>query len=129
MRDRGKPTWPQFLAWALCGASSVVVLLGAFTVGPFAVLPIGAFAGLAVWLGGGNISAVGNAAGIGVWGLVLAWLNRHGPGDVCSHTIAETTCSQEWSPWPFLAAAILLVGVAVAMFVSLRRRPSVRGVA
>ena len=37
--------------------------------------------------------------------LVLAFLNRHGPGMVCG----GTKCEQQFSPWPWLIAGVLFV--------------------
>jgi hypothetical protein len=59
---RRAPSWIQFGAWALCGASGALVLLGAFTVGPFAIVPAAVFAGVALIAGGANFSAVGGVA-------------------------------------------------------------------
>jgi hypothetical protein len=117
-----RPSWLQFAVWALCGATAALVLLAAFAWGPLAVAPAAAFAGLAVLIGGANISAIGTIAGAGAWGFLLAWLNRGGPGDVCHAVSGGTQCDQEWAPWPFAVAALVLIGVAVTVFVMARRR-------
>jgi hypothetical protein len=116
------PSWPQFAAWALCGASAALILLAAFAWGPLGVLPAAAFAALALLLGGANISAVGAAAGVGVWGFVLGWLNRDGPGDVCTASHGGSTCTTQWAPWPFWLAGAVLVVVPVVLFGWLRCR-------
>jgi hypothetical protein len=117
-----QPTWWQFAAWALCGASSALILAGAFTVGPLGIVPAAAFAVLAVRIGGANVSAVGALVGIGAWCFVLAWLNRHGPGDVCSTRSDGTFCQGEWDPWPFWSAGALFVLVPAVVFLSGRGR-------
>ena len=117
------PSWGQFAAWALCGASAAFILVGAFAVGPLAIVPTGLLAVLAVRLGGANISAVGTAAGIGIWGFVLGWLNRDGPGDVCTAAAnGGGSCTQEWAPWPFWLIGGLLVVAPITAFVFVRRR-------
>jgi hypothetical protein len=116
------PSWPQFAAWAGCGASATLILVGAFTFGPLAIVPAAVFAGIALLLGGTNLSAVGAASGVGVWGLVVAWLNRGGPGESCVTSTAGITCTQRWAPWPFWVAGILLVVTPMIVFGYLRRR-------
>jgi hypothetical protein len=41
--------------------------------------------------------------------LYIALLNRGGPGDVCTTTGTSSACTEEWSPWPFLAVGVALV--------------------
>jgi hypothetical protein len=67
-------------------------------------------------------SVVGAAAGLGAGPLVVAYLNRQGPGTVC-HAVggSGTSCTDEFSPWPWLAAGVLLVAAAVGVHVALRR--------
>jgi hypothetical protein len=117
-----RPSWLQFAAWAACGASAALILVAAFAFGPLAILPAGLFAGTALLLGGANVSAVGAAAGVGAWGFVLGWLNRDGPGDVCTAPNGGMHCTEEWAPWPFwLLGAVLVLGPTV-LFQFLRRR-------
>jgi hypothetical protein len=98
-------TWPQFVAWALCGASAALVLLAAFAAGPLAVVPAAGFAVLAVKLGGANASAVGSAAGVGLWGVALGWPWR-----------------DDAAPWPVFLAGATVVIAAAAGFAMVRRR-------
>lgn len=63
-----------------------------------------------------NRSAVATLAGVAVPALYLAWLNRGGPGDVCEFTSnGGEFCTQEWSPWPFVVAAMLIVAASIVM--------------
>jgi hypothetical protein len=116
------PTWAQFGLWVLCGVSLGATLAGAFTFGPAALVFAAIFAGAALLRKGANISAVGAIAGLGAWGFVLAWLNRHGPGDVCSHTATESTCVQQWAPWPFAVGAVLLIAIPAVTYARARPR-------
>lgn len=120
------PSWPQFAAWALCGASAAFVLIGAFAFGPLAAVPAAVFAGVAVLLGGANRSAIGVAAGVGAWGFVLGWLNRAGPGEVCTATARGSVCNQEWSPWPFWLVGLILVIIPMTVFLRARRQRAAR---
>lgn len=122
LRATRSPAWRQFVAWALCGASTTFILVGAFAVGPLAIVPAMLFAVLAVRLAGANISAIGVAAGVGAWGFVLGWLNRDGPGEVCTTTASGSSCTQEWAPWPFWLTGALLMVLSIAVFVYGRRR-------
>jgi hypothetical protein len=118
----GKPTWVQFVVWALCGAATSVGLLAVFTIGP--VLLVGAMllAALALRLGGANRSAIGSGAGVGLPLLWVAWLNRGGPGQVCTTTGSGGSCDDEWSPWPWLAVGLLMILLCTAFYVLARRR-------
>jgi hypothetical protein len=62
------------------------------------------------------------AAGPAAVLVFLACLNRSGPGEVCTTTKVSEACTQEYSPWPFLAIAILLLAAAVALAFRLARR-------
>lgn len=91
-------------------------MLGALSIGVF-VLPFALLATVvAVRIEGSNHGLPGLAAGVGALPLLLAYLNRDGPGNVCKHQ----ACSDEWSPWPFLAVALVLITVSLVTFA--RRR-------
>lgn len=101
-----------------------MVLLGAFTVGPLAIVPTALLALLAVRLGGVNVSSVGVVVGVGAWCFVLAWLNRAGPGVACTIGEHGTLCQDEWAPWPFWLAGASFVALPTVLVA--RRRGRVR---
>lgn len=106
-----------FLAWALVGAGWVFGLLGALTIGVFVLVATIALAAvLLARPATRNRNAVGMISGGGVVLLYIAYLNRGGPGDVCTTTGTGSACSPEWSPWPFLAVGVALVvgGIVLA---------------
>ncbi len=95
--------------WVLAGTFVGIGIAGALTVG---VLCIGAGAVLVI---GGvatsalrNGSAWGMAVGLAVAPLYVAWLNRDGPGRVCSSGAGGTSCVEQWTPWPFVSVAVVL---------------------
>jgi len=118
--------WP-FLAWAAVGAGACLTLLTVFTIGIF-VLPlvIAATVTLLRWRGGRTVTAVGVISGLGLVPLYVAYLNRGGPGDVCSSAAAGQICTTEGSPWPWFAAGVALIIAGVAAFALLRSRISPR---
>ena len=56
----------------------------------------------------------------------VAFLNRSGPGTVCTSTATSQSCVDEWSPWPWLAIGIVLLVSGCVWFAMSNRR---RGVA
>jgi hypothetical protein len=68
---------------------------------------------------------------VGVPGLVtggslpvfyVAYLNRAGPGTICRAIASGQECSQEWSPWPWLAVGLALFLGGLVWYVGRRRR-------
>jgi hypothetical protein len=51
----------------------------------------------------------------------VAYLNRDGPGEICTSTSRSTSCTDEWNPWPWLIAGALLALAGIAAFVAYRR--------
>ncbi len=122
--------WPGFAAWAGVGALYTVSLLGALSIGLF-VLPIAVVATLLLvrWHSAGA-SVAGVIAGLGLPLLLVAYLNRSGPGTVCTTTSGGgESCTDEWNPWPWLIAALALLAMGIAAFLLLRRQPHREGVA
>ena len=108
--------------WTLTGAVGGFGLAGLLTVG-VVILPVAVamtVVGVLVpRLRDESMAAV--LAGLAVPALWIAWLNREGPGLVCSTSASGETCVEEWSPWPFLIAAVLLVAAAASLYVLLSR--------
>lgn len=115
--------WPLArIWWVVAGAAIGYGIVGLLTIGvPFLAL------GLVMAVAGAamprtrNRSAFMAVAGASAAPLTLAWLNRSGPGTVCDTNGDETACIEQWSPWPFLAVAIVLV--AIGLFLTRRKRP------
>jgi hypothetical protein len=115
-------TAAQYVLWAVVGAGAAASLLGALTIGVF-LLPVTAvLAGLLAWRGNRQAAGPGILAGLGLIPLYIAYLNRGGPGMVCTGTAAAGSCTQEWSPWPWLAAGLALAGAgAIGSVVASRK--------
>ena len=109
-----------FVAWCLVGAAYALAAAGALTIGIF-VLPVAIAATVALafvrrsWIGLPGLIA-GPALLLGY----LAYLNQGGPGEVCVSDAVSQTCTQEYSPWPFVVVGALLAIGSVALFALVR---------
>jgi hypothetical protein len=112
-----------FLAWGVIGAGFCLGVLSMLTIGPFVLLLTLMLTGLLLWRVDFGWAMTGMISGVAVPALYLAWLNRGGPGTVCSsYADGGQSCSDEWSPWPFVVAGLLVLVVGVAVFVRQRGR-------
>ena len=111
---------PAFAWWCVAGAGGCFGVLSLLTVGPFVLLGTLFLCGWLLsrfnfgWAMGGLLT------GAALPMLYVAWLNRDGPGEVCTSTATSRTCGDEWSPWPFVAVALVLLVAGVVVFA--RRR-------
>jgi hypothetical protein len=110
-----------FGVWSAIGAIYALALLAAMTIGIF-VLPVAVLATV--------ITVRHRQALVGLPGLVsgaalplayVAYLNRDGPGNVCVTSRTGETCTEEWSPWPWLAGAVVVLLAGAIMFARRRR--------
>ena len=116
------PPWWGYVWWGVVGALLGFGVAALLTVGIVFLL-----AGVLLTVVGAlvpalrNRSAVAIPSGVACLVLYLAWLNRDGPGNVCQTTGLETRCVDEYSPWPFLVAAVVLVATSFALARVLRQ--------
>jgi hypothetical protein len=116
-----RESW-TFLVWALVGTLAMLGVLSILTVGVF-VLPLaGILAVVTVRRFGMGAAALGLVAGLGLPLAYVGWLNRGGPGEVCRATADGTSCTTEWSPWPWYAAAALCLVAGVVLHRAVLRR-------
>jgi hypothetical protein len=116
------PSWWGYLWWGLAGALFGMGVLALLSIGIVLLAAAMLLTAVGIMLPAlRNRSAVAVPSGVACALLYLAWINRDGPGDVCETTGLETKCTEQWSPWPFLVAALLLVAVSVALARHLRR--------
>ena len=123
-RDRPGVIW--FIAWMLTGAGYALGLLGALTIGPYVlVITVGATILLAT-RARSLVGLPGLLSGLSLPLFYVAFLNRSGPGTICTTTATSQSCVDEWSPWPWLViAVVLLVSGCVWFAVANRRRGAV----
>jgi hypothetical protein len=116
------PRWVWFAAWLIIGAGYALSFLGAASIGLF-VLPLPVLATILLarrQRAHGGLP--GLISGLGVPLLYVAYLNRAGPGTICTTiTGGGQDCTDEWSPWPWLAAAVILLALGVAAFIARQR--------
>ncbi len=110
-----------FLAWAATGACLGTGLLAALSIGPFLLVPAVIAAIVLIWRRRAGIATTGAVSGLGMISFVIAYLNRKGPGQVCTATATTQSCIGEWNPWPWLAAGVVLFSVGLVVFLALRR--------
>lgn len=120
--------WAGFVAWLMLGAAYAIGLLAMLTVGLF-IVAIALVPTVLLWRKRrADREMLGLLSGLGLPLLYVAYLNRDGPGTVCTTgRDASRSCTDEWSPWPFLAVGILLLLVGAGAFVAARRSAGARG--
>ena len=120
-RDRMGVMW--FIAWMLVGAGYALGLLSALSIGAY-VLLITVVATIVLATRPRNrVGRPGLVSGLSLPLFYVAYLNRSGPGTICTTTATSHTCSDQWSPWPWIVVGILfLVGGCVWFAMANRRR-------
>jgi hypothetical protein len=114
-------SWGAFAAWCAAGVGGCFGVLSLLTVGPFVLLVTLMLCGWLLWRQGFGAGMAGLLTGAAVPLLYLAWLNRDGPGAVCTRTTTSLTCGDQWSPWPFLVVAVGAAAAGLVLFLHLRR--------
>jgi len=105
-----------FIAWAAVGAGFVFGVLAILSIGVF-VLAIDVVA--AVLLARrpeARAGLTGLVSGLGLPLLYVAFLNRAGPGTVCTTTATSQSCADAWSPWAWLFIGVALVVIGCVSF-------------
>ncbi|MET7688415.1 hypothetical protein ABZT06_10615 [Streptomyces sp. NPDC005483] len=115
--------WGWFLAWLLVGACGGIGLAAILTVGA-AFLVLAAVAAVLLLRRGPGRAVVGGVSGMALPLFYLAYLNRDGPGEVCHAVSGGQSCTDEYTPVPFLAvgAVLLLAGVVIHVLNGRRER-------
>jgi len=113
-------TW--FVIWAVVGAAGALAILTAPTIGIF-VLPATLVLGAVLaWRGRKQQAGPGIVAGLGLPLCYVGYLNRGGPGTVCTALPGGGECTQETSPWPWIAIGLVLVVAGFFMSLAAARR-------
>ena len=111
-----------FLAWLLVGAAEVAGVLSILSIGPVLLLLGGACGALLVMRRRTGPELSGVLAGLGLPLLYVAFLNRSGPGLICTTSAGGSHCTEQWSPWGWAVIGVLLLASGVLLF--LRRSRS-----
>jgi hypothetical protein len=114
--------WGWFCVWGAVGAAAA---LGIVSLGPLALVPaILAAAILLRHREGRRRSAFGLLSGVGVILLIVAWVQRSGPGTTCWHTATSSGCEHHLNPIPWLIVGLgLLVAGVLAHRARERNKP------
>jgi len=119
--------WAFFVAWAVIGATYCLSVLTVLSIGIF-VLPLALLlTALVATRRGGATGLLGVVAGLGVPLLYVAFLNRQGPGTVCTASHGGQSCGDQWNPWPFLVVGLIPPVAATAYFAVQQRRQRLLG--
>jgi hypothetical protein len=115
--------WLWFAAWTAVGASYALAVLSLLTIGPF-LLPVPAIGTVLLARARGSVRGLpGLVTAVGLPLLLLAYLNRGGPGSSCSTTPGGEDCTDGLlNPWPLLAAGLVLVLAGAVLLVGRHRR-------
>jgi hypothetical protein len=105
-REARRRSYGWFLVWVGVG---FVTTFGILVFGAPALLLVGVLAILLARRHAIRRPAFGALAGAGLVALLVAYLNREGPGFTCWHTSMASGCGEHLNPWPWLAAGIVLV--------------------
>jgi hypothetical protein len=105
-----------FWAWVAAGALGAI---GLVSLGPIALAPALIAGALISCVPAARESAPGLLTGAGLPLLLVAYLQREGPGTTCYRTATSSGCDGHLNPLPWLALGLLFV---VAGWVAQMRR-------
>jgi hypothetical protein len=111
-----------FIAWMLTGAGYAVGILGALSIGRYVLVITVAATIVLASRTGSRVGLPGLISGLSLPLFYVAFLNRSGPGTVCTSTATSQSCVDEWSPLPWLAIGIVLMVSGCVWFALANRR-------
>ena len=98
-----------FWTWALVGAAFA---LGAVSLGPLLLVP-GTVVVVLLTRRRPIRGAFGLVSGVGALLLVVAYLQRQGPGTTCTRTATSITCEQHLNPLPWLVVGLVCLAAGI----------------
>ena len=112
--------WSWFAVWVAVGCA---IAFGVVSfIAPAVALAAVVAVALLIWRRHDLEPAVGLTCGVGALALLVAWLQRKGPGTVTWHTATASGSNTYLDPRPWLAGGLVLVVVGIVTFAFLRRR-------
>lgn len=114
--------------WALVGALGAFGLAALPSVGMFLLLGAALLTILAIALKVNRHALPALLIGAAVIPFYIAWLNRDGPGNICTPIENGTSCGEQLNPWPFVAAGAVFValGAVLLRVTRAKRRQALR---
>src|SRR5215467_9949335 len=114
MRESRATGWLWFVVWVAVGA---LVALGLVSLGLLALVPALLIALAVLSSTAARRSAWGLLSGAGLLSLVVAYIQREGPGTTCWRTATGGGCEEHLDPRPWLIVglALFLFGVAAQL--------------
>src|SRR5664280_2398057 len=105
----------------LVGGAYAMVIAGGFTIGIFFIPPAVIATVFLVRKPSSSRGFPGLFAGLALPLFFVAYLNRSGPGYVCTTSPGAggsvTSCGSQYNPWLLLATGTALLGVGVGVFI------------
>lgn len=117
-RHLGESGW--FLVWAVVGGCTTITFVSVIGVFFLPVAGLGALAAVRWGRRSMPRSALGAITGAGVPFLLVAYIQRKGPGTVCWHTATASGCDEYLDPRPWLVIGLLLTLGGIAAFLIAR---------
>jgi hypothetical protein len=112
----GHRPWESYVIWNLIGAGYGIGFAGMASIGIF-VAPLAILSTIFVATRPRFRRGVsGLCSGLAVPLLYIGYLNRGGPGNVCSALSGGQSCIQELTPWPFIGVALVLAVSGLIVF-------------
>jgi hypothetical protein len=110
-------------AWILVGLAGLASVAGILTIGVFTMPLVYAGAILLLVRPDRTRGAAIMLFALAVGPLLVAWLNRDGPGQVCrSYPPDGVACGTQLNPWPWLGGAAASAAIATVLILHARRR-------
>lgn len=114
-------------AWILVGLAGLASVAGILTIGVFTMPLVYAGAILLLVRPDRTHGAAIMLFALAVGPLLVAWLNRNGPGQVCrSYPPDGVACGIQLNPWPWLGGAAASLAIATVLFLHARRRDATK---